>query len=124
MTDTAPLHELIAWLKRCPPPAPVKFSDGRFPGSLLSSRGNYAELALGHETFGYVTATAMAKDLSSAIGYEFDGYKGGRYLMSRDTPIWRDNWGEWTETAIIGGRMLDGIATIIIQPNGERRWEV
>lgn len=30
-----------------------------------------------------------------------EGYKGGNFDIHRGTPIWVDNWGEWTETGIV-----------------------
>lgn len=130
------LGDLISWLERCPPSAKVVFSDGNIPTTVDSSRGSYDELALGHEpAFTDSTTDEVATDnptvldllatLRNAVGRSYIGYKGGEYKMYRSTPIFRDNWGEWTETYIVGGFYRGGVATIqVVNTRSGGNWLV
>lgn len=81
------------------------------PTDLDSSRGDYSHLALGYELTGYDsrngrTDNAMAKELinylKNSIRSTFEGWKGGFYTATKDTPVWVDNPGNWSNTAITG----------------------
>jgi len=76
---------------------------GMTPTILDSWRGSYSELALGFDReSSEMRADKILKELKSAIGKTYQGWKGGDFTMNEDTPVWVDNCGESTETAIIG----------------------
>jgi hypothetical protein len=76
---------------------PVEFDDGLLPSieeGVRSYRGYYSDLAIDSEAFGApVTAGELAIMLRSAIGETFYGYKGGEYIMTESTPLWRASYG-------------------------------
>lgn len=84
---------------------------GLIPTTFDSWRGIYAELALGwtaqewdESIDGYpeMTVGALLHLANDANGRTFTGYKGGEFAMGLLTPIWIDNWGEYTSTALVG----------------------
>jgi hypothetical protein len=77
-----------------------------FPRSFSSWRGSYDELALDFYEYDYkdikpLTIQQFYKLCLDTVGQEFTGWKGGEYIMSRDTPIWIANSGHSGSTAII-----------------------
>ena len=89
---------------------PVQFDFGTAIPTILDSwRGSYAELALGYELFGYdgdadwgsMRIDTLLEDLESAVGKTYEGWKGGDYTMDLDTPVWVDNPGNSSNTAIV-----------------------
>lgn len=81
------------------------------PTNVDSSRGDYSHLALGYELTGYDAgerhmAKMMLPDLitllTAAKSQSFTGWKGGDYAAGKDTPVWVDNPGNWSNTAITG----------------------
>lgn len=73
--------------------------------SIGSWRGVYAHLAIGFEQTHWInrpTVAALRTALEAVVGNTYEGYKGGSYRMDRDTPIWMDNRGQATSTAIVG----------------------
>ena len=79
-----------------------------FPLSANSYRGYYDHLALSYwnEDIGQdkraPTVGALVATLETANGKTYEGYKGGNYKMNLETPVWVDNWGDCTSTAIVG----------------------
>lgn len=80
------------------------------PTSLDSWRGIYSELALGYRLSGYdndddhfahATAENLLSELKSAIGKEFEGWKGGEFTMDENTPVWVANAGNSGNTGIV-----------------------
>lgn len=92
-------------------PKCVQFDFGTaIPTSLHSWRGVYSQLALGYELTGYdnhethlkeISADDLLKELKSAVGKSFEGWKGGNYRMNRDTPVWVSNQGNGSDTRIV-----------------------
>lgn len=75
---------------------PVIFDNGKYcPTDLDSWRGSYAELALEYQyTEGEeLTLAAFLKMLKEAIGKTYNGYKGGDFIMGKNTPIWVAHYG-------------------------------
>lgn len=113
------LGELIAKIKACgltwgtPEEAKtVEYDFGTaIPTDLGSWRGSYVELALGYRLTGYdvnsnesglqCKAEDLLKELESAIGKTFTGWKGGEFEMSENTPVWVDNDGNTSHTGIV-----------------------
>lgn len=80
------LGELIDWLKSNK--GQIEFGFGR----PMSYRGSYDELAF--EPVENTTGSAMLHHAESAVDVRFEGYKGGEFMMTRDTPVWIAPYGE------------------------------
>lgn len=52
-----------------------------------SYRGYYSDLAF-ERSDGFRKASEILSDCLSALGKTFEGWKGGDFLMSEDTPLW------------------------------------
>jgi hypothetical protein len=73
------------------------------PADFSSWRGVYAELALGFAFDGdYTTLDDLIARAERAVGHTYDGYKGGEFTMTRDTPVWVANYGNSGSTAVTG----------------------
>lgn len=80
-----------------------------YPTTIDSWRGSYAELALDYEGYSYsqskpMKASAFLQMLKEAVGKTFQGYKGGDFTMTINTPIWVANYSHSGNTAIVGVR--------------------
>ena len=73
------------------------------PTGFDSWRGVYAELAL---NFSFDGRETSLEDLISwaeeSVGKTFEGYKGGDFTMTRETPVWVANCGNSGSTAVTG----------------------
>lgn len=58
---------------------------------LDSYRGYYNQLAFPK---GSATVSELLEDAKNAVGDVFTGYKGGEYIMYRDTEVWVANYSE------------------------------
>lgn len=100
------LGSLITVLKRRDPKQAVKFDFcGCEPGLVDSYRGYYEQLAFEFKSTQWpkcVTVADVLADLEAALGKTFTGYKGGDFVMHKDTPLWVDNCGECNSTAVVG----------------------
>lgn len=83
------------------------------PGRYDSYRGDYSALALSYdehvEPYSY---SEFLEETRECVGPIFYGYKGGEFIMSLETPLWVANYGESTDTAVVGVT-LSGIRIII-----------
>ena len=84
--------------------AGIRFDFGYvYPTGFHSYRGFYEELAIGWRL---ESKNRKAKDFldeaRTAVGAEFHGYKGGDYVMSRDTPVWVANTSDAPSTIVVG----------------------
>lgn len=78
---------------------PITLPDGRGVGEVGSYRGYYEQLAI--EPFGdYSTVGEFLERLDRADGEEFIGYKGGRFRMSDQTPLWVAWYGDTGEKVV------------------------
>lgn len=66
---------------------------GKHPTGLDSWRGIYAELAINFDDASQLTAQEFFDLCKEAVGKEYEGYKGGEFVMHRQTPIWVANYG-------------------------------
>lgn len=99
---TTSLRSLLEALKDLPETAPVVFDFCYLnPTTVDSYRGYYEHLALGWSTHGDKQNRDMRRNLSDANGSTFEGYKGGEYMMTPETPVWVDNYGDVSRTAIV-----------------------
>lgn len=98
---TLTLGQIIDALEKAPPFARVMFDFCDLaPTDVRSWRGDYSELALGWADLSELTAHVLLPRLKDSVGESFEGYKGGTYLMTRDTPVVVDNWGACSNTTI------------------------
>jgi hypothetical protein len=73
-----------------------------FPKTIDSWRGAYEELALDINLEGEpLKVTEFYNLLKSCIGKKFTGYKGGEFIMSKNTPVWVANYGNSGHTCVI-----------------------
>ena len=79
---------------------------GLAPTVLESYRGYYEQLAFGWvdpaDGNEYPTVAEVRGWLRDATKRSFTGWKGGTYSMTADTPLWVDNPGSATGTALVG----------------------
>lgn len=98
--ETLTLGELTDLLELAPPDAPVEFRgsglDGCTPSGFCSWRGIYADLALKPDANHARTVGDLLSMCREADGATYEGYKGGQYEMDRYTPVWVDEYGDWT----------------------------
>ena len=109
------LGELILLLERVDGEHTVRFDYGYFYPTCLSSwRGVYSEIAIEYSKDGeYPDVQWFLKELKSALGKTFEGYKGGDFVMGKTTPLWVSNYGESNNTAVIGIQVL-GWGVVVI----------
>jgi hypothetical protein len=109
------LGTLIDALEALPPTHDVMFDDGTIPYKFHSWRGVYAELTLGRDPYGDPQRMSVKRLLGlakKADGSTFQGYKGGDFTMSRHTPVWADDYGEYNSRGILGVTVVDGIVIL------------
>lgn len=82
------------------------------PKEIDSWRGSYDELALDYSNHGGLTLKDFHELLLKAVDNTFEGYKGGEYTMSKDTPVWVANYGDSGHTAVLG--VIDGGWQVVI----------
>lgn len=93
----------------------VSFDFGTaYPTGLSSWRGAYSELAINYGLGGYDNDNAdqfahrdladFRKELKESVGKTFQGWKGGDFAMSLDTPLWVANDGNVGNTGVVGIR--------------------
>lgn len=88
------LGKLIEALRKANPESVVTFNHNTTfgPSKPHSYRGYYSDLSLG------ITAPPKVKEFlplcEEANGNVFEGYKGGDFKMSNDTPLWCASYGE------------------------------
>lgn len=96
------LGELIEKLEGCNLDATVYYEFANLhPCGIDSYRGFYEHLAIGYgeEEIKGSDLIALCHD---AVLKRFHGWKGGVYLMDKDTPLWSANVGISTSIAITG----------------------
>ncbi len=108
------LGELIDELSKFKPDAWVMFAFGRLrPGYVDSYRGYYNELAIEPDgTDRHRKVGDLVVELKVCIGRKFTGYKGGEYVMGRDTPLWAAKNDQAFQACIVGVTDDNGDALI------------
>lgn len=103
------LGTLIKQLEAMPQDASVEYDFGyMIPTKLDSWRGRYECLAIGYTHFETIafgdrsTVKDLVEKCKEAVGKTYEGYKGGDYRMTEDTEVWVDNYGEYSNTALVG----------------------
>lgn len=99
------LGEIVDALEGIHPDREVIFDFGDFrPTRINSYRGYYSDLALAFsdaQDREAAYAVELREMLRGAVGRSFVGYKGGNYVMSRDTNVWVANWSQCTDVAVV-----------------------
>ncbi len=75
-----------------------------YPTEPESYRGYYDHLAFGYKNDrgnDFPKFIEFLKWSEESVGKVYEGYKGGKFLMGHDTPVWVSNWGECSDTVII-----------------------
>lgn len=71
------------------------------PDGIDSWRGDYSQLAIGwSDDSECVTVDEFQRMLINSVGKTFHGYKGGEYKADRDTEVFIDNYGRFTNTRV------------------------
>lgn len=116
------LGELIDALAACPPTECVSFDfcDYR-PVELISYRGYYDHLAITRVTGsrGGLRVGELLGLLTRALGDAFEGYKGGSYVATRETPLWVDEYSECTSIKIVGVAKREFGGVVLLTEYGE-----
>ena len=82
----------------------VVFHDETQPHEYLfdSYRGYYSDLAMTYEpSKSHQQVNDLLFQANLALNNTYEGYKGGDYVMTADTPLWLANWGETSDIAIV-----------------------
>lgn len=96
------LGQFIAKLGKMPASVTVQYDFCNFrPTTFGSYRGYYDHLALGFSYDGRLTADELYERCRYVVGKSCTGYKGGEFLMTKNTPLWVANYGEAQSTAIV-----------------------
>lgn len=96
------LGALIDALNEYAPDKQVYFDFcGVRPGAVASYRGYYDHLAISPSDKPR-TVRDLVDELAACVGKVFEGYKGGDFRMTRDTPMWVSPYGESHSTAVTG----------------------
>lgn len=94
--ETSPqltLGKIIELLQKCDQEKIVRFDKKNlYPSYFTSWRGSYCELSLTYAEQP-VTVKMLLRNAISVVGKYQTGYKGGEFLMTRDTPVWIANYG-------------------------------
>lgn len=95
-------------------PRCVRFEFGNLsPTHLMSWRGSYSELAIGYSDDSEKTHKEFLDELRGMVGKTLTGYKGGDFVMGKNTPVWIANYGNSGETAIVDVRQDDYYTNLI-----------
>lgn len=107
------LGKMIDILGSSDPNLPVVYggADSGSPSDEDSYRGYYSDLSFGRSD-AEVTVSAFKDRCQKALGATYQGYKGGDFTMSADTPLWCAAWG-CCGNAIIEVAQVDGKLVLV-----------
>lgn len=84
------------------------------PGEFGSYRGYYEQIAF--EPSGeFGTVAEFSKAAHAANGSTMEGYKGGDYIMHRDTMVWCSSYGLCSGLRLLMLTVVDGRAVLVTQ---------
>ena len=85
------------------------------PDKLTSWRGSYDQLCIEPIEWDgeFKKVSDLIKELWECVGKEFEGYKGGHFIMGEHTEVWVDKYGEYSRTSIVNIEILDGDVVLI-----------
>lgn len=117
------IGELIDLLSSRPQDHSIAFDFcGLEPDGFTSYRGYYYELAICYKKGSFPTTNTVGSflgELRATVGKTFEGYKGGDFVMTRETPLWVANYSETGYTAVVGLAKC-GFMTIIATRYNDR----
>lgn len=92
----------------------VKYEDGFYPYGVHSYRGYYEDLAMGAG----VKPCTVKQLLTMLDTDSWIGYKGGHYIRTPATRLWRAEYGDWGDNCgLVVGLMYDNhTITILTRP--------
>lgn len=76
-------------------------AEGKYPGDLISYRGDYCHLSITFSDY-RKTANQFIEQLENIIGKTLEGYKGGDFIMRKDTFVFASDWGNVSNLGVIG----------------------
>lgn len=117
------LGQLIEKLERCDQEKTVwfDFSYMKPTGRVYSYRGYYEQLAIEYtDSNEDYKVSDLLKELKSALGKTFCGYKGGEYEMNEHTAVWVDKHNYASGTAIVD--VSEGYCVLIRTAMIDRLW--
>lgn len=109
------LGELIRAIASVPGRYPVVFKDGKPFGSIGAYRGDHETLAI---TAGEKGTITTAEEVLVRLAQVLDTEVGeSECFMTGDTPVWRSQYGEIEQKAIVGVdvKHLDGKTAVILK---------
>ncbi len=113
------LGQMIERLANVPTNLPVTFDfNGISPDVFDSYRDYYDDLALDYDERQSKTVETLLAQCRLALGSTFEGYKGGDYVMDKDTPLWAAHYGRSNGRAIMGLSILDDRVVILTKEIG------
>jgi hypothetical protein len=130
ITPGLTLGQLIESLKDCDYSAVVyfDFGDVMMPTKLQGLREGCSELAIGYATAAespYYTVAEFINYLEGWVGQVYEWYKGFDGMSNygfccyENTPVWVDNWGDWSERYILDVTDSANSGEVIIRTNKE-----
>lgn len=78
----------------------LDYLEDRSLGDEMSYRGYYSDLSF-EPTAEITTVGKLLKQCENALGKTYQGYKGGDFLMDKDTPLWVSHYGNNSGIAIV-----------------------
>ena len=100
------LGNMIEILRDQPKDRLVRVSGTLYPCKARSYRGYYSDLAF-EITSDRITCEEFLKECDSALGKTFEGFKGGDFIMGKDTPLWISEYGVSSGIAVVGSGIID-----------------
>lgn len=97
-------------LKQADVNMPVVFDCGNSPSEPHSYRGYYSDLCF--EQGNPITAGELLEEVTKCFEKTFEGYKGGDFTMSEDTPLWTAPYGD-TGRAVMGAHVVDNVLVLL-----------
>lgn len=112
------LGDLIRAVGSVPAHYPVVFKDGKAFGSIGAYRGNNDDLAISaREDASVTTADTALVRLACVLNEEVGE---NEILMTGETLLWRSQYGEMEQKAIVGAKVKGGV---LILKTKKREWD-
>jgi len=105
------LYKLLKELEGVPDAALITFDTGGYPDQPYSYRGYYSDLCFSRSDQ-EITVKDFIGTAKDCLDKTFQGYKGGDYVMAKDTPLWVAEYGSCGD-AIIGIKPLSSDNVIL-----------
>jgi hypothetical protein len=106
------LAKLISALKALPQDVVISYEDGYYPGEEMSYRGYYSDLAF-EDSNTPKTVSELLNQCVEALDETYEGYKGGDFTMSGDTPLWRSDYSCASQLALMHIALIDDKPVIV-----------